>query len=385
MANYCKHFRELLSSCIDKDIIRRNFASIDGSMGELSPKHLLLRDDPGATLQNRGFSNAKKYRAYNQFDEFGGWVVWGEDDYFQFKPDRPRPDYQKPGKVIKYESPRKVDPTLFKLKVPDHIWDKIKGMVWAISDTDCDEKEFYSSFTSADDFWDWVEANPKIPIVITEGGKKGGCLLTAGYPAIALPGIDMGYRSKRNGISIPLHLIPDLERLAKGGREFIIAFDQDSKPETVANVNQATTKLGILLSQKGCKVSVTSWDNSLGKGVDDLIATHGEDAFYEVFFDRQEFSQWQQAKVLDIEPYVSLRVNQRYLSQGIHPDPTAKIIGLKSPKGTGKTTWLAHLIAEAIREGKRVLALTHRIQLGLVLCHDFGIDHVSEYRDSETQ
>lgn len=378
-----KHLNEWLESAVDEDLVRLNVQSIDGSMGELSPKHLLLRDDPDATLQNKGFSNAREYRAYNRTDE-GGWLVLGEDDYLQIKPDNPRPDDQKPGKFIKYESPRKVEPTLFKLKVSDRIWDKIKTNLWTFTDDDCDWEDFHHSLIDSDEFWDWVKANPQLPIVITEGAKKAGALLTAGYIAIALPGITMGVRSKRNGVSVPRHLIGRLEELAVEGRELIICFDQDSKPKTIANVNRAIASLGIALKTKGCQVSVTHWD-SPEKGVDDFIVAHGESAFSDVFCSRRSFSEYLQARGLDIKPYVSLQVQERYLSEGIHPDPNAQIIGIKSAKNTGKTEWLARIATKATAEGRRVLLLTHRIQLGQALCNRFGIDYVSEFQTSETK
>jgi Domain of unknown function (DUF3854) len=44
-----------------------------------------------------------------------------------------------------------------------------------------------------DSFWEWLEQHPEIPIVITEGGKKSLCLLSQGYVAIALYGVNRGY------------------------------------------------------------------------------------------------------------------------------------------------------------------------------------------------
>jgi Domain of unknown function (DUF3854) len=88
-------------------------------------------------------------------------------------------------------------------------------------------------------FWLWVLNNPKIPLIITEGAKKAGAIITANYVAIALPGVFNGYRQPKNEwgqkIGNP-NLIPQLQVFALKGREIIFCFDQDSKPKTVANV-----------------------------------------------------------------------------------------------------------------------------------------------------
>ena len=59
-------------------------------------------------------------------------------------------------------------------------------------------------------FWHWVKDNPEIPIIITEGGKKAGCLLSQGKVTIALPGITMWRKDEE--------LLPELKILANDGR-----------------------------------------------------------------------------------------------------------------------------------------------------------------------
>ncbi|NCR23534.1 MAG: DUF3854 domain-containing protein, partial [Microcystis aeruginosa L111-01] len=123
--------------------------------------------------------------------------------------------------------------------------------------------------------------NPSIVLLITEGAKKAGSLLSAGYVAIALPGIYSGYRQQKDdygkAIGMPV-LIPQLEKFCQAGREISFFFDQDTKPKTIKNVQIAIQKTGKLLEDQGCKVSVARWDKSY-KGVDDLIAAKGEDEF----------------------------------------------------------------------------------------------------------
>ncbi|MHC5831365.1 MAG: DEAD/DEAH box helicase family protein, partial [Nostoc sp.] len=61
-----------------------------------------------------------------------------------------------------------------------------------------------------------------------------------------------------------------------------------------------------------------------------------------------------------------------------------KLIILKAPKGTGKTKWLATEVAKAHDLGRRVLIITHRIQLGEALCNRFGVNYVTEVHTNET-
>ena len=177
------------------------------------------------------------------FLESGGWWVSGLDpfnqwkrmEWGQFKPNTPRKDNK--GKIIKYESPWK---------------------------TEC-RAIFLDN--GIQDYWPYTIANmvTKEPIVICEGAKKAALLLSAGYPAIALPGITMGYRKQENG---ELKLIRELEILQN--RTIIICFDQDSKKRTRDAVENATQNLRQLLSERGCEVKSTSWDFRKGKGIDDL-------------------------------------------------------------------------------------------------------------------
>jgi hypothetical protein len=99
--------------------------------------------------------------------------------------------------------------------------------------------------------------NPTVPLWITEGAKKAGALLTAGYGAIAVPGIHNGYRTPKDEQGNRIgksYLLPPLEKLAASGREIYIVFDQDTKPNTIESVNIAIRQMGYLLTKYGCTV-----------------------------------------------------------------------------------------------------------------------------------
>jgi hypothetical protein len=233
------------------------------------------------------------------------------------------------------------------------------------------------------DFWQWVLDNPSIALLITEGAKKAGSLLTAGYVAIALPGIYSGYRQHKDdygkAIGLPV-LIPQLLQFCGGGREISFFFDQDSKPKTIENVRRAIEKTGKLLGYQGCKVSVARWSSD-HKGIDDLIAAKGEDDLDQVFSDRISLDHFKIENFAALTP--DLTIDNRYIPQSLEVPESAKIIGVKAPKGSGKTEFIAAKIAPALAKGDRVLVLTHRVQLGLELSSRFGVNYRSELLTSE--
>ncbi|MGK7951561.1 MAG: plasmid replication protein, CyRepA1 family [Xenococcaceae cyanobacterium] len=236
-------------------------------------------------------------------------------------------------------------------------------------------------------FWSWVIDNPSIPLIITEGAKKAGCLITASYVAIALPGINNGYRQERdnwgNKIGKP-SLIPQLEVFAHPDREIIFCFDQDEKPATIKNVRRAIAKTGRLFTNKGCKVSVITW-NTPEKGVDDLIVAKGVDICSVLYNNRQPLSNFNLLNLLDLSKYEPVKVDEPYLSDKDAPTPTAQLIGIKSAKNTGKTELIARSVHKATHKGQRAIVLTHREQLAIALSYRFGIDYRTEIKTSVTQ
>ncbi|WP_253852138.1 DUF3854 domain-containing protein, partial [Microcystis aeruginosa] len=232
-------------------------------------------------------------------------------------------------------------------------------------------------------FWQWVLENPSITLSYTEGAKKAGSLLSAGYAAIALPGICNGYRQEKdslgNFIGMP-YLIPQLEAFCQNGREVVFCFDQDTKQKTVENVRRAIERTGKLLGYKGCKVSVARW-SSHWKGIDDFIASQGVEALDQVFSERISLDAYKIENFSAITP--DLKINEKYIPKSLEIPELAKIIGIKAPKGTGKTEWISEKIAPALAKGDRVLVLTHRVPLGKALSNRFGVNYRSELAKSE--
>lgn len=137
--------------------------------------------------------------------------------------------------------------------------------------------------TGEKDYWLNV-INDKSPIIITEGAKKAGALLTIGLPAISLSGVSTGQKLGR--------LRTDLLPFFGVGRRVYLCFDSDiitKKP-----VQQALDKLGRLISEKGAMVSVINLPMS-HKGVDDFIVAKGSAEFFSLVDDAQTFEEWRKA------------------------------------------------------------------------------------------
>lgn len=372
-----QHFEELIKgSGIDSKLISLNFTSIENN----SPyEYLFISNRLPRT--NTGLISNSWLRRY-AFLTFGGWWCSGRDplnhwdlmEWGCFKPNKPRRN--KNGKSIKYEHPPLTPTRLFCLRITMAIWEKLAARYNIFIPKNIE----ITSDGEALGFWQWIVKN-KLPIILCEGVKKAAALLTLGYAAIALPGITSGYRVNKNsqGKILCRKLIPELAVFTETSRTFYICFDYETKPKTIKAVNNAITHLGELLEQQNCPVKVINLPGP-EKGVDEFIVGKGESAFHNIY-----------AQSLDLETHLaktkphsqltyppSLSLQQRYL--GKLPFPKSGIVGIKSPKGTGKTTALLEPVKQAQKTHRPVLLLTHRIQLGRFLCDKIGVKWIKNDR-----
>jgi len=380
-----EHNQEWLDSAVSQSIIDLNVVSLR----DFEAYDRLLYGLPESERRNDGRLRDKWLKRYRHCESGGWWIsgvdvldeFFGDDLWGQHKPDFPKLTFDR-RKQIKYEAPPKQPTGIFALKVPLEIWQAIALRL----DVPLPANIVVTPEGRALGFWAWVIQHPQIPLIITEGAKKAGALITANYVAIALPGVCNGYRQpkdrngKKNGKP---YLIPQLKAFAQKGREIIFCFDHDSKSTTVKNVNMAISKTGRLFENKGCRVSQITWDYP-EKGVDDLIATQGSECFDQLYQARSPLPKSDLFNLLDLAKYEPFKINQQYLDDALISPQSAQLIALKSPKGSNKTGWLAEITAKATFQGKPVLVLTHRIQLTKELCLRFGIDHIEELRSSQT-
>ncbi len=372
------HLAEWKASCVDEKLTQLNVVSLAGD----SPSEYLLYSD-AIPRRNDGRIGSNFLQLYAHTTEGGWWcsgidLLTGKEDIWGcFKPDLPR-HRGDCGKAIKYEHPPKTPTGLFALKVPLPLWKNIAERYQIqLETTDVDP------VLPDGGFWQWAIAHRELPICITEGAKKAGALLSAGYAAVALPGINSGYRTPKDELGNRIgksHLIPQLQKLALLNREIYLVFDRDSQPNTVKAVNAAIKKTGYLLQQAGCKVKVIVWDEALGKGVDDLLANYGTEAFDNAYDNALSLETWK-AKAWNRLTYKpQIEVNLAYLPD-LELPLSAKLIAIKSPKGTGKTQFLAKIVQQACLDRQKVLVIGHRVQLVKALCQRFGLPYVTEVND----
>ena len=217
-------------------------------------------------------------------------------------------------------------------------------------------------------FWTWVERHPEIQIIITEGGKKSLSLLSQGYVAIALYGVDGGglFNEWINGEKLRKlkpELIADLQPFAVSGRQVTLAFDQDESTKTRSQVSAALDRLGGLLRGAGCKVSIAQWDGQNGrcKGVDDLIVSEGVAAWETALCGASSFSQWSIARRLtrEVRRKPDLNIGDREFHEVADQLPKSGIVAFYGGKGSGKSKAIAELL-----KWQKWLSITHLSSLG---------------------
>ena len=275
---------------------------------------------------------------------------------WQAKLSRPLIDQGK-GKPRKYETPKGNGARAFLPHVPRQVRQRIAA-------------RYGVEVPLSGSFWDWLAEHPEIPIVLTEGGKKALALLSLGYVAIALYGVNGGYRKCIDGTRA---LIDDLDRFALPDRPICLAFDQDDTATTRHRVNVALFRFSSLLKAQGCQVAIASWQGQQGKGVDDLIVNQGAAAWDTAYQDALALDHWQIWQRLDgrLTYPVHLRLNAQDLSQLDLDLPKMGILAIASGKATGKTK----LIAQTLPLHQKVLAAGHRVALMRNLCTRLQLEY----------
>ena len=352
---YSHHLQEFQASAIAPALADLNFYSTDDNW--------FIRQ----------WINWKSEQKWKQCPFSSGWYCHTLDpqtgeprNWGPFKPDDPLINTNK-GKPRKYEHPAGYETLSILLDVDRATWQAIArrhrvprtSLMLRLRD-----RNPYPHF------WEWVWTY-NLPIIICEGAKKAAALLSAGYVAIALPGVWNG-RKKRQG-NQPERLIPDLQHFATLGREIYFCFDHDTNLKTRQHVSQALVRTGNLFEAEDCNVKVIRLPGA-EKGVDDFIASRGAESFDQLYLDAvslQSYERNRQHWLMGCELTFPITVDlkQQYLLQpdsSISPDsrlplPNTGVIALLSDMGTGKTELL-----KAIKQAHphaRILNLGHRIAL----------------------
>ncbi len=126
--------------------------------------------------------------------------------------------------------------------------------------------------------------DPTIPIVLTEGCKKGMAIAQCGYAVITLPGVFNWQVSRQGDKTKEREIVDALSEIVWQGRKITILFDTDDRRNP--GVHHAESELARILEQHGAVVSITrplvEYDpetKSFRKyGADDYLVAKGEDA-----------------------------------------------------------------------------------------------------------
>ena len=245
------HFQEWVKgSGVSKDIVQLNLVSVSGE--EVFD---LLYPEPKRL--NGGRLNSSYLNKFETCKDSSGWWVENLDPltgeltgWGQFKADKGTSL-----SAVKYRSPQGLHCEPICLQVPSSF---TKSMA---------EKARLNH--DGEDFWEFVLNNKSLPLIITEGAKKAGSILSQGLPAVGLSGIFNAYLDKE------LH--PVLRKMCEG-REVYILFDSDPLIKAQLAVKQARQKLGFEISVIASDLKMAYVPAVVGKkqGVDDFLVAGGK-------------------------------------------------------------------------------------------------------------
>jgi hypothetical protein len=286
------------------------------------------------------------------------------------------------GRARRYQARRGNGSRLFLPAVPVGTWIRIAerhGLEESLPDWVRNASpDAQSSGIGGFSFWDWVRQT-NCPIVITEGGKKSMALLTLGYAAVAVYGINAGYGVRIDGTECAPFLIPDLKRFTATPRQFTIAFDQDTNNGTRRKVFAAQMKMGRLLDAEKGAVKITRWEPDLGKGIDDAIANIGGAAVETIISSAAPLTKvsikGRLKGRLSVERVTNRIDSLDFASATKCLDlPDHGIVGLVGAKGTGKT----EAQNELLKNESKVMSITFRIGLGRTLSMKLDLIYVDD-------
>ena len=334
---------------------------------------LLFRDSDPTTNSSSGSAQAK--RNYTKCENAIGWIANGRFRQLAGPPiafdhkGRPRKYFQPQGKPLEIFCPL----------VTVEVW----RLVAAKAGLSMPDMPAVGLKGEALEFWDWV-VSTGCPVVITEGEKKAAALVSHGYAAIGLPGINTGYRVTERGETVKKpdgteyqratarELRSELQALDTPGREITIIFDYRAGDYSQSKEFRAATTTAKLFKNAIAKIGKLPGP---AKGVDDFCVVGGDiDAVVsaaELFSKIQDERLWRMHR--GFSP--NILTNSRYFDA--EAPSSGKITAIKSGLNTGKTEYLKNKVA-ADRTGAQI-NLTNRNTLGLQLAEKLGSYHLDAH------
>jgi hypothetical protein len=307
----------------------------------------------------------------------GGWrtlsdALPGVPIFDQWKPAQARPKGRRdaagrweplPGQSVKYEAPPGCPDGggLLLPRIPDRCWALI-----------CERQglPFPDEATRAAGFWPWAAATPRLQLLICEGFKKALAAVSAGYAAVALPGVTMGRRVDADGSA---RLIPALQLLGGNGRPWLIAFDAERKPATAWKVTAAAGALAGSLRAAGGRPEIARLPllpRADKTGLDDLLAAAGPEALDMALANTGPRPVLPRLRAAD-----AVAPAGQWLGDACPlPSPeVAPLVVIQAPMGCGKTRAAAAALAPLQAEGVPPLMPSHRQALGQAAAAAVGV------------
>ena len=285
------------------------------------------------------------------------------------KPDSPR---EVGGSPLKYDVPVEHAKRVYVPIIPVTIAHKI----WMRHNRTCAERDIISDHSfrilaaalrkgDLAAFWKWFKKNP-IPLFITEGAKKAGCLSSLGFLAISVEGMfDFCVPAKKDllgkKIKGPDILKPEIEALVEGRSVFVVT-DEDTKLKTVKMGSIARSKAVKGLLRAGANPFIVRWNPEDGKGIDDLYHNKGAEAVCAAVEKAEDISNAIVKRTIgkQLDRCPDLLINQKELSLSLDTIEGQKLVIMISAKGTGKTQ---NFLSKIAQRAKKVLNIGHLINL----------------------
>ena len=388
-----QHWAELQASAIAPDVAAANVASWgpgtdrhwENERAELVAHERLpiLRGETSGKALNGRYRRSlsgqlwhldKRYRHL----QAGGWRslsagLPGLPTFDQWKPNTARPKGRRdaagrweplPGQAIKYEAPPGFPDGggLLLPHVPERCWELIcKRQGLPVPD----------AAARAAGFWPWAQATPGLQLLVCEGWKKALAAVSAGWAAVALPGITMGRRVGGDGS--PPRLIAALQLLGGPKRPWLIAFDAEARPGTAAKVAAAAGALARALRSAGGRVAIARLPLLPGEaktGLDDLLAAAGPEAL-----DRALSATGPRPVLPQLGRVDRTAPAGQWLgvAQPLPSPEAAPLVALQAAMGAGKTEAIAAAVAPRLAAGVPLLLPSHRVALGRALAERLGV------------
>lgn len=360
--------RDWENSGVKPEIIDENVGSITGhdAFFKLKGKHIKRYQSNGNPLR-KGW-----HKKYQEFANTRGWWVQGVDilaetpgatksDWGRYKPTEGQIIDPVKNKPMKYVAPQGEGIHPVFLGVDNKTW------VFTGKGFRCEP-----DLRKEKSYWNWVLKNPQVPITLVEGEKKAGALLSLGIPAIATCGIwGWAARTETNRFTLP----EELKIFNQKGRTVHILFDYAPIPNDQQDVFYAAKTLGKCFDKvKDVFIGVPPGPE---KGIDDFIMAGGK--YEDIIFRHLLAFNWE--KDWQITRKIDLKLSQQFLDANIIPkDPNIKMVVIRSPKGSGKTTILQQIVREYQRKNRKVFILTNRIAFGKACCEALGVPWITDLR-----